>query len=416
MTSPLNAAGAYLVEAIGGDRNEAKTSTLIIVSDLALVQKIDRDSVLIYAANAVTGRPVEGVRLLTWAPVYVYYNDGEHPRERDARYLSGVTDAQGQCRIPLPTPLDADKTTSYLQRVAETFAIGTANRYAATTQGQFNNYQIHDAEPFRQGWIQTDRPLYRPSQVVNYRAILTEGLPDVYRPAVGTKARIEIRGPKGVVQGTDVTLDANGGYTGTYTLAGNADLGDYSIVMIVGHGQEIVTAFRVEEYKKPEYTVSILPEKTQVRTGETVKANVTARYYFGAPVMRAKVHYRVLRSYHTVPRPFPAMLDWYDEDVQYGYNGYYRYDQNAQSYTQIYGGASVAVAEGDIVTDAAGQAQITFSTAPPKPRKGMKYPQGYKPDENFTITADVVDDSRRQVSGGGFGHGDGGGIPCVFAA
>ena len=108
--------------------------------------------------------------------------------------------------------------------------------------------------------------------------------------------------------------------------------------MIVGHGQEIVTAFRVEEYKKPEYTVSILPEKTQVRTGETVKANVTARYYFGAPVMRAKVHYRVLRSYHITPRPFPAMLDWYDEDVQYGYGSYYRYDPAAQSYTQIYGG------------------------------------------------------------------------------
>ena len=133
----------------------------------------------------------------------------QRPSERARCPLSSRRDRRAGT-MPHP-PADAagrGQATSYMQRVAETFAIGTANRYAATTQGQFNSYQIHDAEPFRQGWIQTDRPLYRPSQVVNYRAILTEGLPDVYRPAVGTKARIEIRGPKGVVQGTDVTLDA----------------------------------------------------------------------------------------------------------------------------------------------------------------------------------------------------------------
>ena len=157
----------------------------------------------------------------------------------------------------------------------------------------------------------------------------------------------------------------------------------------------------MEEYKKPEYTVTIQPEKTQVRTGETVKATVTARYYFGAPVMRAKAHYRVFRSYHIAPRPFAQRLDWYDEDAT-GYNNYNNgYDAASQVYNQLYGQSSTAVAEGDTVTDANGQAKITFSTKPPKPPKGVKFPAGYAPDENFTITADVVDDSRRQVSGVG---------------
>ena len=270
-----------------------------------------------------------------------------------------------------------------------------------TGQGQFNNSQLIEAEPFRQGWIQTDRPLYRPAQVVNYRAILSEGLPEVYHPAAGTKAKIEIHGPHGNLQETDVTLDANGGYTGSFTLAGNADLGDYFIVMRTGKGQDTTTPFRVEEYKKPEYTVTVQPEKTQVRTGDIVKATITARYYFGAPVMQAKAHYRVLRSYHITPRPFPAKLDWYEDDVQNGYGAYSRYDPAAQTYNQLYQNARVAVAEGDIVTDASGQAQITFSTKPPKPPKGVRYPANYRPDENFTITADVVDDSRREVSGVG---------------
>ena len=401
VTSPLSVAGAYLVEAVGGEQNECHAATLILVSDLAIVRKIDRDSILIYAANAGTGRPVEGVKVLVWAPVHLYYNDANNSRDRDAHYLPGTTDAQGQCRIPLPTPVDTAQAASYYVRVAETFAIGTANRYAATGQGQFNNYQIHDAEPFRQGWIQTDRPLYRPAQTVNYRAILTEGLPDVYRPAAGTKAKIVIRGPHGNAQENDVTLDANGGYTGSFTLTSSADLGDYHVVMIAGRGQEIATPFGVEEYKKPEYAVTVTPEKTQVRTGDTVKTTISARYYFGAPVMRAKAHYRVLRSYHITPRPFPALLDWYEDEIQNGYGAYTRYSPESQTYSQLYGNVNLAVAEGDVTTDAQGEAHITFSTKPPKPPKGVKFPPNYKPDENFTITADVVDDSRRQVSGAG---------------
>ncbi len=400
VSSPLNQAGAYLVEAAGGERDETKTSTLIIVSDLAIVQKVDRDSVLVYAANAGTGRPAQGVKVLVWSPVHNYSNEGHYNEDEDAQYLPGTTGSDGQCRLKLPASADVSQYTM-TYRKAETFAIGTAGRYAVTTQSEFRSYQLHDTDPFRQGWIQTDRPLYRPAQVVNYRAILSEGLPEVYRPAAGAKALIEIRGPKGPLKTEDVTLDANGGHSGSFTLAANADLGDYSVLMTVGRNQQITTPFRVEEYKKPEYTVSVQPEKTQARTGETVKATIAARYYFGAPVMRAKAHYRVLRSYHITPRPFPAKLDWYEDDVQNGYGAYSRYDSAAQTYNQLYQNARAAVAEGDIVTDAKGEAQITFSTRPPKPPKGVRYPANYQPDENFTITADVVDDSRREVSGMG---------------
>jgi len=46
--------------------------------------------------------------------------------------------------------------------------------------------------------------------------------------------------------------------------------------------------FRVEEYKKPEFEVTVKPAKTQAHLGEKIKAKIEARYYFGAPVAPSK--------------------------------------------------------------------------------------------------------------------------------
>jgi uncharacterized protein YfaS (alpha-2-macroglobulin family) len=77
--------------------------------------------------------------------------------------------------------------------------------------------------------------------------------------------------------------------------------------------------FRVEEYKKPEFEVSVKPAKTQARLGEKVSARIEARYYFGAPVAHATVSYKIFREdYHHVYFS-PGEYDWL-----YG-QGYGRY-------------------------------------------------------------------------------------------
>ena len=55
-------------------------------------------------------------------------------------------------------------------------------------------------------------------------------------------------------------------------------------------------SFRVEEYKKPEFEVTVDAPTDPVMLGDTVTATVKANYYFGAPVTNAKVHYKVLRT------------------------------------------------------------------------------------------------------------------------
>ena len=49
--------------------------------------------------------------------------------------------------------------------------------------------------------------------------------------------------------------------------------------------------FRVEEYKRPEFEVTVSAPTEAKRPGETVAARINAKYYFGAPVPNAKVKY-----------------------------------------------------------------------------------------------------------------------------
>ena len=55
-------------------------------------------------------------------------------------------------------------------------------------------------------------------------------------------------------------------------------------------------SFRVEEYKKPEYEVTIDTPAEPLMLGQKAKATIRAKYYFGSPVVHATVKYKILRS------------------------------------------------------------------------------------------------------------------------
>ena len=94
MKAPLDSVGAYLVEAQAGDRGEVSQAFIVFVTDLTLVQKIDRDSVLVYAADARSGKPLPGVNLT----VLTAYQQ----EQASVEYRRGITDESGACRFPMP--------------------------------------------------------------------------------------------------------------------------------------------------------------------------------------------------------------------------------------------------------------------------------------------------------------------------
>ena len=125
------------------------------------------------------------------------------------------------------------------------------------------------------------------------------------------------------------------------------------------------TLFRLEEYKLPEFKVSVTtpeeesragvppaqPRKKTFRLGDKVEVEIQADYYFGGPVANASVevlvHQNPFYQYWRKPREFP----WFYEDM----------DGNASRYGRWYGGGQIVKRE-TLKTDATGKATLTFDT------------------------------------------------------
>ncbi len=293
---------------------------------------------------------------------------------------------------------------------AQIFAYAGGDRYAVTNQANFYNRDVPAGDQFYRAFVQTDRPLYRPQQTIYFRIVMTQGLPGKYRPAAATQARLQITGPRGTLLDKTVTMDGSGAVNDSLTLPPGADLGDYQILVFEPanstngwlHGK---ADFRVEEYKKPEFAITVQPQKSQVRVGEEMKVTIGARYFFGAPVAHAKVHYLVSRTPFLLTALFRPQPDWFDPDysgrddgpnVNYGHN-----ILTGNPDYSAWGTGDNLYREGDLTTDANGEAILSFPTDPPK---GFRSASNAPPDQDFTIVADVVDDSRRQERGVGTAH------------
>ena len=155
----------------------------------------------------------------------------------------------------------------------------------------------------------TDRPVYRPNQKVQFKFWIRHARYDQDDKSdfANQTFNVEIHNPKGEKVLTKAfTADAYGGMEGEFDLPADATLGVYQL-FVVNHGGG---SFRVEEYKKPEFEVTVDAPSEPVMLGEKIKATIQAKYYFGSPVTEAKVKYKVTRTSHTA-RWFPlGRWDW----------------------------------------------------------------------------------------------------------
>src|SRR5262249_4729158 len=156
-------------------------------------------------------------------------------------------------------------------------------------------------------------------------------------------------------------------------------------------------------YKKPEFEVTVEAPKEPVQLGEKIAATIKAKYYFGSPVTNAIVKYKVLRtSYSSAWHP-PGVWDWL-----YG-RGYWWF---APAYAWFPGWADWGCArpipwwfprgfeqpelvlENEVPIGPDGTVQVQIDTALAKAVHGNQ-------DHKYTISAEVVDESRRTIDGTG---------------
>ena len=102
----------------------------------------------------------------------------------------------------------------------------------------------------------------------------------------------------------ELPFRAHGTVAADLSLDSDAALGYYNVKLLREQNIGGAGSFYVEEYKKPEYQVTVKPPAPRVLQGNSIQATIEARYFFGEPVAGAKVTYVVHTSTHY----------WWDED------------------------------------------------------------------------------------------------------
>ncbi|MGQ9575058.1 MAG: alpha-2-macroglobulin family protein [Thermoguttaceae bacterium] len=390
ITTPLQKPGAYLLTAkmVGGN-----TSHIIVwLADTAIAKKPLDGKTYYFVADAVTGRPVAraNVEFFGWRQ--------EH---RDARryeiftkQFAEYSDADGQVILdPASQPEGYQWLVTARTQQGRLAYLG----FSGVWHGRRYDAEYNQIKVF----TITDRPVYRPGQTVHYKFWVRHARYDQEGSEFGGQPfTVEFHNPKGerILQET-VTADAYGGIAGKFELPADAMLGVYR-VGIAGRGGG---AFRVEEYKKPEFEVTIEASEEPVMLGEKVQATIKAQYYFGAPVTQAKVKYKVLRTSYT-ERWYPiAPWDWL-----YG-PGYwwFAYDYEWYPGWREWGcrrpflfwiprphQPPEVVADREVEIGPDGQVKVEIDTGVAK----ALHPDQ---DHSYAITAEVVDQSRRTIVGTG---------------
>ncbi|MDR3182517.1 MAG: alpha-2-macroglobulin [Planctomycetaceae bacterium] len=397
--------GAYLLRAEMENGNAE--SALIWLDDTAVVMKTLADAQrLYYVADAQTGEPVTSADVNVFGYKIEYKNlpEANNRRRQDPNPTwtfqeeNFKTDENGLCLI----------SAGNRETFTTLFTVNNGERFAFLGFNQIwynGGIDRQNDTTKAKAFIITDRPVYRPKDKVQIKVWLGSGQYEQPEKNVwaGKTVNYAVCDPRGerFVEKKHVQLDRYGGFTAELELPKDAMLGAYQInVENVGYGY---ASFRVEEYRKPEYEVIIDAPKEPVKLGSKITATLKAKYYFGSPVTNAAVKYKVLRQ--------KANADWYPVcswDWLYG-NGYgwlaydagflprweqWGYCRPMPPWFPIHQGPPEIVAEAETKIKPDGTAEIVIDTAAAK----EMFPDE---DQRYTITAEVVDTSRRTITASG---------------
>ncbi|HJQ40959.1 MAG TPA: MG2 domain-containing protein [Thermoanaerobaculia bacterium] len=364
--------GAYLMTA-SADGKSAKA--LVMVTDAHILLHSSPTQLQIYVSDVLSGAPIAGAKVR----VSQQRNDNKE-WVRDA-----TTNSDGLAIVS-----NGDTYGS----IVITAASGKARQAWHSTYA-YGGYAYHDQAAWHI-YAFTDRPAYRPNETVQWKIIARTRSSESWSTPSGQTIAWEIQSPRGEkIASGDAKLNAFGSFWAALPLTESMPLGAYQVIFKpLGSGGQLgnATLFRLEEYKLPEYRVSVStgPPVSQspggaggtgqpgdratgqplYRLGETVEATIDASYYFGGPVANATVEAVVYQK--------PFVRYWYPWHVYHWYYDTTTYEDEGQ-----------ILKRETLKTDANGRAVIRIETT--RDQSDMK----------FRIEARVTDASRREVRGQG---------------
>ncbi len=198
------------------------------------------------------------------------------------KLYAGVTNRQGKALASFWLPAAARK--------------GGAYRFEVVSEANGERDRVEQPIRFRRAFkvhLSTDKPLYQPGQTVHIRTLVLER-PRLTPPA-GKEVLLDVVDPKGVrLARRKVAVSRFGVGAWSMELASGLRLGTYVIKAQVD-GTTSEMKVKVARYTLPKFKIAVEPAKSFFLAGETMRAKIQARYFFGKSLDKAKVRVVLFR-------------------------------------------------------------------------------------------------------------------------
>ena len=133
--------------------------------------------------------------------------------------------------------------------------------------------------------ITQDKGIYKPGDVVSFRALLTAKKND---EPIKEDVNISIYdGNDNKVYNENVVSSDYGIVSGSFKPADEVNSGIYKLVVKTDKGEK-TKQFKVNPYVTPKYEIKITTDKQNYLVGDTAKLNIKSEYFFGEPASNAK--------------------------------------------------------------------------------------------------------------------------------
>jgi len=278
--------------------------TILVVADTNLVVKEMPNEVNVWATDLASGQPAQG-RNLT-----LYSVDGVPSG-------TAVTDASGFARFDFKRSPNQSNGITVISNEAGQAGFGAAN---SVWNGGFEPWRLGISYGYNDTtlpyvYLYTDRPIYRPGDTVHYKGIVRD--PDFGRYTLPemTEATLKITpvnyyGEGGIDETIPVTLDSDGAFYGEWVIPDDAPLGSLNIYL-QGQDWDTMRSFSVAEYRKPEFLITMTPDKPEALRGETVDVVLQTEYFFGGSAADLSVNWAIYEDafYPTIDGPYYSFGD-----------------------------------------------------------------------------------------------------------
>jgi uncharacterized protein YfaS (alpha-2-macroglobulin family) len=304
----------------------------------------------LYVLDRENGKPLENATVQIWNNTY----NNNTRRNEEVKGPKYTSDKNGFVKMAKPKNYE----NYFLQLKYNNDELFTDDAYNSYYYDGYNQ----NRNSVKRTFLFTDRSIYRPGQAIFFKGIMTETDSSGRNSKVVTdkKTTITLKDNNGQKVGTvSLTTNSYGSYNGSFKIPEGLLNGNFYIQDSVTNSLQYIS---VEEYKRPKFLAEIKKPEGTYRVNDSIKVTGTAKAYAGNNIDGAKVSYRVVREVR-----YPI---WW---------GYYR---------GIYTRSSDAmeITNGNTVTDAKGEFNITFKAIPDETVSKKD-----QPTFDYKVSVDITD-------------------------